>query len=159
MLQVRILWLTLFSVYFILELSIVLVLELLYICGSGFKIYSVAGPATFTNHADSDAVTQFTMMTPTGLDAVRSSSHCHLLMGSCSCSHTTECLYLAGLPIISFQNEMSRLVQVVVLHSLHLSLFNLPTTAKAPSPSPPTSCHAVLISPCGPDLRNAARPC
>ena len=40
MLQLRIMWSTLFSVYFILELSIVLVLGLLYICGTGFEIYS-----------------------------------------------------------------------------------------------------------------------
>ena len=40
MLQVRIKWLTLLSVYFILELSIVLVLGLLYICSTGFEIYS-----------------------------------------------------------------------------------------------------------------------
>ena len=44
MLQVRILWLTLFSLYVILELSVVLVLELLYICGSGFEIYSPRHP-------------------------------------------------------------------------------------------------------------------
>ena len=43
MLQLRIMWLTLFSVYFILELSIVLVLGLLYICGTGFEIYSPMG--------------------------------------------------------------------------------------------------------------------
>ena len=40
MLQVRMLWLTLFSVYFKLELSIVLILGLLYICSTRFKIYS-----------------------------------------------------------------------------------------------------------------------
>ena len=40
MLQLRIMWLTLFSVYFILELSIVLVLGLLYICSTGVEIYS-----------------------------------------------------------------------------------------------------------------------
>ena len=40
MLQLRIMWLTIFSVYFILELSIVLVLGLLYICGTGFEICS-----------------------------------------------------------------------------------------------------------------------
>ena len=40
MLQLSIMWLTLFSDLFILELSIVLVLGLLYISGTGFKIYS-----------------------------------------------------------------------------------------------------------------------
>ena len=43
MLQLGIMWLTLFSVYFILELSIVLVLGLLYICGTGFEIYFTVG--------------------------------------------------------------------------------------------------------------------
>ena len=41
MLQFSIMWLTLISDLFIFELSIVMVLGLLYICGTGFKIYSL----------------------------------------------------------------------------------------------------------------------